>query len=119
MFCDFLIEIQFLILLLVIITALAGLRGWGGVVSQHALQLVSQHALQVSEGLSRPTPMEEVEGSDHGGSPGPHPGGGCIPECTEADTPPHGRLLPQTVRILLECILVENDSAHPANSDEL
>ena len=29
-FCDFLIEIQFLILLLVIITALAGLRGGGG-----------------------------------------------------------------------------------------
>ena len=30
----------------------------------------------------------------------------CIPACTEAD-PPHGRLLPQAVRILLECILVD------------
>ena len=32
--------------------------------------VVSQHALQVS----KPTPREEVEGSDLGGSPGPHPG---------------------------------------------
>ena len=39
---------------------LAGL--WGG---------VSQHALQVS----RPTPKGELEGSGHGGSPGPHLGG--------------------------------------------
>ena len=57
-------------------------------------------------GVSRPTP---------GGSRS-RPRGcvsrprGCIPACTEADTPPpHSRRpLLRTVRILLECILVEN-----------
>ena len=60
----------------------AGLRGRGVVVSQHALQ------------VSRPTPRGRgVEGSGLWGSPGPHPGGvsrptpGAIPACTEADPP--------------------------------
>ena len=59
---------------------------------------VSQHALQVF----RPTPKGKVEGSGWEGSPDPHLGEspglhprgvsrstprGCIPACTEADTP--------------------------------
>ena len=45
-------------------------------------------------------------GPHMGVSPGPHRGGGlCIAACTEADPP--GLLLPRTVRILLECILVK------------
>ena len=62
-----------------------------------------------------------------GGSPGPHlggaqahtggrwgfrsrPGGVCIPACTEADPPPPSRrLLLLAVRILLECILGDNN----------
>ena len=80
-----------------------------GVVSQHALQVisqyalqqvstgVSQHALQVSRptprgklrdlarGVFRPTPKGELRGLAWG-SPGPHPGV-CIPACTEADPP--------------------------------
>ena len=101
---------------------LAGLQG----------RLVSQHALQIS----RPTPRGELEGSgwrglqahtqgwlrdlargspspqpgglqaQTGGSPGLHPGGMCIPACTEVDPSPSWWLLPQAVRILLECILV-------------
>ena len=101
---------------------LAGLQG----------RLVSQHALQIS----RPTPRGELEGSGRrglqahtqgwlrdltrgspspqpgglqaqtGGSPGLHPGGMCIPACTEVDPSPSWWLLPQAVRILLECILV-------------
>ena len=49
-----------------------------GLVSKHAVQVVSQHALQVSGGRY----------------PGPHPGGSwggfwkAIPACTEADPPP-------------------------------
>ena len=55
---------------------------WGRVVFQHALQVVSQHALQQ---VSKPTPSGEVEGSGQGGlqahnrdreSPGPHLGRG-------------------------------------------
>ena len=49
----------------------------------------------LARGVSRPTPRVE-------GSPGQHPGGVCIPACTEADTSP-GWLLPRAV---LECILV-------------
>ena len=45
------------------------------------------------------------------GSPGPHWGGGCIPACTEADTPISRWLLLRAVRILLECILVLLPSA--------
>ena len=53
----------------------------------------------LSWGVSRPTPG--------GLSPGPYPGGGGIPTCTEADSPPpRRRLLLRAVRILLECILV-------------
>ena len=52
----------------------------GGVVSQHAVQVVSQHALQVSRGVaslhalqvSRPTLRGEVEVSGLEGSPCPH-----------------------------------------------
>ena len=44
--------------------------------------------------------------------PGLGPEGGCIPACTEADTPSPSRwLLPWTVRILLVCILVSCTSA--------
>ena len=66
----------------------------GGMVSWHALQVVSQHALQVSGGgvsqhalqVSRPTPKGKVEGSGWGVfRPTP---GGCIPACTEANPPP-------------------------------
>ena len=85
----------------------------GGVVSQHALQVVSQHALQVSGGgglsqhalqVSRPTPRGEVEGSGLGrGGLQAHTGWGGIPACTEADNPSPSRwLLLQVVRILLE-----------------
>ena len=58
-------------------------RGGRGVLSQHALQVVSHHALQqVSWGVvsqhalqvSRPTPKGEFRGIWPGGvSPGPHP----------------------------------------------
>ena len=84
---------------------------WGGVVSQHALQ------------VSRPTPKGEVEGLAGGGGPHAHTwgvrslAGGvsrttsrgevCIPACTESDTPlPSRRLLLRAVHILLECIPV-------------
>ena len=49
-----------------------------GVVSQHALQLVSQHALQVS----RPTPRGQVEGDLARGVSRPTPGGVIIPSTT-------------------------------------
>ena len=72
-------------------------------VFQHALQVVSQHALQVSSGVSRPT-------SWGGGVSRPTHRGACIPACTEADFPPPPIewLLPLAVRILLECILVQD-----------
>ena len=84
------------VLFLHVSVILFGGGGVWGVVSQHALQVVSQYALQVS----RPTPRGEVEGSGQGGlqahtqgrswgvwprgvsrptpggSPGPHLGGG-------------------------------------------
>ena len=59
---------------------------------------VSQHTLEVS----RPTPKGELERSGQKrvggrpqahtgeGSPDPHPGGGCIPACTETDPPADG-----------------------------
>ena len=72
-------------------------HGGGGGYPSMPCKVVSQHALQVSGGVSRPTPGGE-------GSPGPHRAG-CITACTEAD-PPRGRLLPRAVRILLESILV-------------
>ena len=56
------------------------------------------------EEVSRPTPGGRL-GVWTGGCPDPNPGG-CIPVCTEADTPQSRRLLLRTVRILLECILV-------------
>ena len=59
-----------------------------GVLSQHALQVVSQHALQ--------------EGAWSGG------GGGSAPKGSAWWRPPPGRLLLRAVRILLECILVSS-----------
>ena len=86
----------------------------GGLVSQHALQVprgwVSQHALQVS----RPTPKGELEGSG-GGVSRPTPGGG-VSQHALRQTPPGWRLLLRAVRILLECILVQ-DSSHNAMND--
>ena len=66
-------------------------------VSQHALQVVSQHALQqVSKG---------------GGVPAPGGGGGLLSAPGGVWRPPERsrRLLLQTVRILLECILLVNN----------
>ena len=40
---------------------------------------------------------------------------GCIPACTEAETPSSKRLLLRAVRILLECILVFFKSNEPNN----
>ena len=77
--------------------------------------------------MSRPRPRGEVGGcpGSHPAGPGPHlervfrpiPGGvsrprpkGCIPACTEADTPCR-RLLLRAVRILLECIVVTDKRA--------
>ena len=104
---------------------------WGGPPGPHpgGLQAhtqgvcVSEHALR-QDPLSRPTPQGKLRGlargglqaHSRGGSPGPHlggvsrptPGGGCVCVSQHAlrQTPPHGRLLPRAVRILLECILV-------------
>ena len=83
----------------------------GGVVSQHALQVVSQYALQVSRRgvvsqhamqVSRPTPRGEVEGPGLGGvsrptpggwwSPGPHLGGSPGPHMGESPGPHWGEL---------------------------
>ena len=61
--------------------------GGRGVQAQAPGGVVQAH--QAPEGLSRPTRP-----------------GGCISACTVADPPPSRRLLLQTVRILLECILV-------------
>ena len=123
----------------------------GGMVSQHALQVVSHHALQkcVSSimstrgwypsmhcrwypsmpcrypgGLQAHT-QGEAEGSGGGGGVSrPTPRGvsrptsrrGCVSQ--HALTPPHGRLLPRAVRILLECILVCADVS-PLHSSSL
>ena len=64
-------------------------------------------------GFSRPTPSGEVEGSGQGGLQ-THTQGG-LQAHTRAGVSqyalrlnPHGHLLPWTVRILLECILVKN-----------
>ena len=67
-------------------------------------------------GCLGPGPGWRLQGLARGWCPGPHqgcpgPGGvqaqawGCIPACTETDTPSR-RLLLRAVRILLECILV-------------
>ena len=107
-------------------------------VSQHVLQVVSQHALQVSRGGSPGLHLVGKLRGLARGSPDPHPGGfprttpmACLQAHTwgglQAHTQgglqahtragvsqyalrlnPHGRLLPWTVRILLECILVKN-----------
>ena len=75
----------------------------GGVVSQHALQVVSQHGLagiqrgvvsQHALQVPRPTPRGEVEGSGLGGVFRPIPRGALQAHTLRA------------VRILLECILV-------------
>ena len=109
-----------------------------GVVSQHALWVISQHASQVSGGMvsehalqvSRPTPKGEVEESGLGGGyPGPHPGGSQCPHSGGVSrltpegvsqhalrqTPAHSRwLLLWAVCIILECILVQTCSfGHP------
>ena len=58
--------------------------------------------------MPRPT-SRGVQAHTQGG-PGPGPWG-WIPTCTEAHTPLHSRLLLlRAVRILLECILVKNNS---------
>ena len=60
-------------------------------------------------GVSRPTPRGVSRPTPRGVSR-PTTGGVCISACTEADTPtppPSRRLLLRSVRILLECILVE------------
>ena len=73
-------------------------------------------------GVSKPTPGGRLGGSGGGKIQDPHTWGGgwgiwlgglqahtwgCIPACTEADTPlPSRRLLLRVVLILLECILV-------------
>ena len=75
-------------------------RSWGKVLFLHVSVIL------FTGGVSRPTPRGEVEGSGRGVSPGPYPGGGCIPACNEADTPLSRRLLLRAVLILLECILV-------------
>ena len=72
----------------------------------------------VHRGVSRPTPMGEVEGSDQGGLQTHTQGGGWgvwlgeggLPHCMlgYTPTPPPGWLLLWAVRILLECILVLN-----------
>ena len=99
----------------------------GGVVSQHALQLVSQHALQGgspgphlegklrdlaggglqahTQGVSRPTPGGVSRFTPRGLSRPTPGGGGCVSQHALRQTP-HEWLLPRAVRILLECILV-------------
>ena len=78
-------------------------QGGGGVLSQHALQVVSQHALQQGDACSWGCACSR--------------GGGLLPEGGSAlgvllrggggDLPPQSRrLLLRTVRILLECIFV-------------
>ena len=74
-------------------------------------------------GVSRSRPRGEVGGSARGisrprpgGFPGPGPGlsrprprpRGCVSQHALRQTPPGRRLLLWTVRILLECILVQN-----------
>ena len=81
-----------------------------GVVSQHALQVSRPISRGESEGsgwrgLQAHTQGEGGLQAHTWGAPGPHPGG-CIPACSEADTPSPRWLLLWAVRILLECILV-------------
>ena len=109
-------------------------RSPGGLVSQHALQVSRPtpsgevEGSGLGRGISRPTSRGEVEGSAQGGSPGPHwrVGGlqahtwGESPSHTQRgvsqhalrQTPPPRRLLLRAVRILLECILVEEFFPH-------
>ena len=77
------------------------IHGGGGVLSQHALQVVSQYALQQGGICSWGVCSQGGllwEGSAPGG------GGACSRGC--GDPPESRRLLLRTVRILLECILV-------------
>ena len=76
-----------------------------GMLSQHALQVVSQHALQQVWGgvsqhalqVSRPTPNGKLRGSGQGGFPGPHPRGklrgiwpgGCLQTHTQGGLQAH------------------------------
>ena len=105
--------------------------GGGGVVSQHASQVVSQHALQqLSRGrvvskhalqVSRPTPRGEVQGSGQGGlqahtwgGPGPHPRGvsrptprGCLQAHTWGGVSQHAlRQTPPSRRLLLRAVRI-------------
>ena len=66
--------------------------------------------LFTGRGMSRPrSGLGRGWGVSPGGCPGPGPWG-CIPACTEADTPPSRRLLLRMVHILLECILVHSEN---------
>ena len=94
----------------------------GGVVSQHALQVVSQHALQQGGVLSQHA--LQLGGACSGGLllggllwRVPAPGGcllrgGLLPGGC-GDPPKSRRLLFRTVRILLECILVCKFASDP------
>ena len=80
----------------------------GGVVSHHALQVVSQHALQQVWGGGNPaclsgfqahTQRGSLGGSGQGGSPGPHPRGklrgiwpGGVSRPTPGDSAPGGEV---------------------------
>ena len=88
----------------------------GGLLSQHALQVVSQHALQqVSRGVISKHVLQVVsQHASHqvsrgvccrGGLLGGSPSGGLLPGGCLVETPPR-QLLLRAVRILLECILV-------------
>ena len=91
----------------------------GGVLSQHALQVVSQHTLQwgrvCSQGVSAPGGFCS-HGVCSGRVPAPM-GGACSGGCLLWGVPARGvwrppksrQLLLRTVRILLECILVQNE----------
>ena len=104
----------------------AYLAGLGGVVSQHALQVSRPSPRREVEGSGwggspGPHPRGKLRGLAWGGLQAHTQGDlqahtlgglqahtqGGVPACTEADTPPPSRrLLPQVLRILLECILV-------------
>ena len=91
--------------------------GWGG------LQAHTQGGWLrgLAWGVSRPTPRKDVEGSGRGVqahtqgvSPGPHPGvqgpRGCIPACSEADTPPTSSL--EVADAYLQSFRANNENKH-------